>query len=367
MNRGEDRFYLIAIAIVTVWLYHKVTRLWWTYDDAYLLHVAVAHSASDHFFGSSIWRSMPQHLFTPLLTASYDAGLSIVGLNAAAFHASALVLLASAAVAIFWTARMWMSSSAAAVATVLFVAGVPVCSLASQLMLVHYLESILFAALSAGVFAKAIRAQDRRMAVFLSILSALLYLGAMLAKEIAVPLPAAFLLFVERKRLQLTAPHWIALVLYAAWRRSALGEWLGGYGWTIRIDDVPHVAAILPVTLFHQLAGPAGVIGAALVLVVVAGVVLYSRSRNDALVVLILIILSVGPIVPMARKFEPRFATAPWLVLVVLACAAFAKIRPAARAAVFAGVTLLSIVVNRQAWAREYALSQRMSAEEGYS
>ena len=49
-----------VIAITVVLLYRKVLRLWWTWDDAYLLHIAVVRAAGEHFFAPSLWRSMPQ-------------------------------------------------------------------------------------------------------------------------------------------------------------------------------------------------------------------------------------------------------------------------------------------------------------------
>src|SRR5438105_13739550 len=129
-RRVGDILAAVALAICTLLLYRKSTRLWWTYDDAYLLHIAIVHPARDHFIGSSIWRSMPQRLFTPLLTASYDAEFALFGLSAAHFYTLHLALLVILVVAVFATLRLWFATIAAAFIALIFIAGTPICSLA---------------------------------------------------------------------------------------------------------------------------------------------------------------------------------------------------------------------------------------------
>ena len=59
-RRGVDIVFAVLLAVSAVLLYRKITRLFWTYDDAYLLRIAAAHPARDHFAGGAIWRAMPQ-------------------------------------------------------------------------------------------------------------------------------------------------------------------------------------------------------------------------------------------------------------------------------------------------------------------
>jgi hypothetical protein len=349
-----------VLTIGAILLYRKIDRLWWTYDDAYLLQIAVAHPATDHF--GVMWQSMPNRLFTPLLTATYDAELSVFRLDAKSFYRVSLALLGLLSVVIFATARLWLQIAEAASAAVLLIAGAPMCALATQLMVVHYIESMIFGAASIALFVIALR----RRSVALSSLSATFYMLAMLAKEIAVPLVAVLLLLPEatlRQRARFAAPHIMTLGFYFLWRRVALGEWIGGYGWTIRASDVPQLTVSFPIALLRHIGGTTA-IGVALLVLIGFGILLRIRSTRDAFVVGTLLILSIAPILPMAKKLEARFVVVLWLCFVVIAVAGFATISNARiRNALLIAVPIIAIVVNRQTWAHEYSLSRRMSDE----
>ena len=362
-RRVVDLVLAVVLALSALLLYRKITRLWWTYDDAYLLRIAAAHPARDHFAGGAIWRAMPQQLFTPLLTASYDAELSLFGPAARSFYEVHLVLIAVLAVVIFATARLWLPPPAAAVVALIFIAGVPMVTLSTELMLVHYIESIILGSLSIALFVLAIR----RSQLSLSIASAALYLLAMLAKEIAVPLAILVLLLPEgtrRQRLRAAIPHFVALVLYLAWRWAALGKLVGGYGWSIRAGDVPQVAASLPGAVLVALEGHAGIAGVALLTVIAVGIALRVRSLRDALLIGSVLLLSIGPTLPMAKKFESRFAVVAWLACSAIAVAGFMTLRNGSmRSALLIAAPLLAIAVNRQVWSAEFRQSRRMSDE----
>lgn len=358
-----DILLAVLLAVSTVLLYRKVTRLWWTYDDAFLLHIAAEHPARDHFIGPAIWRSMPQRLFTPLLTASYDAELSLFGAAAGRFYEVHLGLLAILTVVLFAAVRMWLPPPAAASVALTFIAGAPLCSLATELMLVHYIESLILAAASTLLFALAVR----RRSIALSLVSSSLYFAAMLAKEIAVPLVAVLLLLPEgtlRHRLRIATPHAAALLGYLLWRRAALGEWIGGYGWTIGAGDLPRVAAALPAAVFHALAGPSMITGSILLAVVAIGIGLRIRSARSAAVIVAMLALSIAPILPMAKKFESRFAVVVWLACATIATAGYAGLRDRKlQQAMLCIVPMLAIAGNRQAWSRDYSQSRKMSDE----
>src|SRR6202022_2531310 len=145
-----------------VWLlYGKVLRLWWTYDDAYLIHIAVVRRWIEYFSNGEVWRSMPQRLFTPLLTSSYATELSMFGLNARAWYVMQLVVLSIAAIAVYAAFRLWFIPLLSFAGVLLFVAGAPVCSIVTELMLIHYLESLALAALAALAFVHGIRTSRR--------------------------------------------------------------------------------------------------------------------------------------------------------------------------------------------------------------
>jgi hypothetical protein len=62
-----DALACATLAAAVVLLYRKVTRLWWTYDDAYLIHIASVRRWTEYFSNGDVWRSMPQ----PRMTASF--------------------------------------------------------------------------------------------------------------------------------------------------------------------------------------------------------------------------------------------------------------------------------------------------------
>ena len=362
-SRAADIVLAVLLALASILLYRKVTRLFWTYDDAFLVHVAVEHPARDHFIGTALWSTLPQPLFTPLLTATYDAELSLFGLKPAGFYAVDVALIALLAVVVFATLRLWLPPGPSAAAALLFIAGAPLCAAATKLMVVHYIESLILATIAIALFVVGIRRSMRS----LSIVSAMLYLGAMLAKEVAVPLVAILMLLPEkdaRTRTRSTTPHLVALLIYALWRRADLGVWFGGYGWRIRSTDIPSIVAAFPAAVWEHIAGPSILFGSAMILLVVAGIVLRMRSAADAGRILAVLALTIAPFLPMARKFESRFVLAFWLACAVIAVAGFLTLKNRTVSTALLILTpLLALVVNRQVWAGELARSQRMSDE----
>lgn len=340
--------------IAVVWLlYGKVLRLWWTYDDAYLIHIAVARRWIEYFSNGEVWRSMPQRLFTPLLTSSYDTELSMFGLNARAWYVMQLVVLSIAAIAVYAAFRLWFIPLLSFAGVLLFVAGAPVCSIVTELMLIHYLESLALAALAAVAFVRGIRTSRRTWVLA----SAALYLAAMLAKEIAVPLLLLLYLLPEgdvRTRLRAVVPHVVILVFYAFWRWTMLKTLFGGYGWAV--ESVWALVLSLPMKM-------AVAFGGAPVAILLIGAIAALRSRRAALLVIVGLLLAAAPIAPIAAHMERRFAVAPWLWLCSSFVAGCAVLRPRVAQVLMVTAVAVMIVVNRQAWRSEFASSFRMSEE----
>jgi len=237
-RRLIDVLLVAAILLTVALLYRKITRLWWVWDDTYLLHIVSEHRPLDYFVDGSLWLSMPQQLFTPLLTTSYDAELALFGPNPVPFYIVHMIELAAVAVALAFALRLWLSRAAAACASFLFLVGTPVTVMAMQLMLMHYIESVIFSIVAAALFAHAMRSGRKLPAIA----SALLYLLAMLAKEIAVPLLPVLLILPERDlraRLRTIWPHGLALIIYLAWRYAILGKLMGGYGLLFGASQIP--------------------------------------------------------------------------------------------------------------------------------
>jgi hypothetical protein len=182
--------FVVVLLAAVIFLYRKATRLWWTYDDPWNLHVSLVRRWTDAFTQADIW---PQHFFTPLLIATYEALLRFAGLDPDHWYRIQIVLLGACAIAVFFALRLYVDALPAFGGALAFIAGPPLCAFATQLMVVHYLESLILGTLATIVYVLAFR----RRSVLLEVLSAFLYFSAMLAKVIAAPLPLLLLFLPE--------------------------------------------------------------------------------------------------------------------------------------------------------------------------
>jgi hypothetical protein len=362
-RRWIDALLVAAILLTVALLYHKVTRLWWIWDDTYLLHIVSEHRVLDYFVDGSLWLSMPQQLFTPLLTTSYDAELALFGVNPVPFHVVHLIELAAIAIALAFALRLWMSRAAAACAAFLFLVGTPVAVMAAQLMLMHYIESVILSIVAAALFARAMRSGRK----LLLIASALLYLLAMLAKEIAIPLLLVLLILPEgdlRARLRAVWPHGLALILYFAWRYAILGKVIGGYVWTFGPGDVPLLLVRTVARIAGTFAGPRLAIGIPFVTLILVGMLLRLRSRFSAVAIVVAFAAAIGPIIPVAVYYDHRFAWCAWICTAIVFAAGTDTLRNRGLAlSMMIAAPLLGAVVNRQQWKSEFNVAKRMSDE----
>jgi hypothetical protein len=317
----------------------------------------------DYFAGGSVWRSMPQQLFTPLLTTSYEAELALFGPNAVAFHIVHLIELAALAIALAFALRLWMSRAAAACASFLFLVGTPTAVMASELMLMHYIESVILSILAAALFARAMRS-ERKLPL---IASALLYFLAMLAKEIAIPLLLVLLILPERElraRLRAVWPHGLALIIYFAWRFAILGKVIGGYVWTFGLAELPLLLMRTIAKIVGTFAGPRLAIGIPFVLLILFGMLLRLRSRFSVIAIAVAFGAAIGPIIPVAVYYDHRFAWCAWICTAIVFAAGADTLRNRRLAlSIMIAASLLGAVVNRQQWKSEFNAAKRLSDE----
>jgi hypothetical protein len=230
-------------------------------------------------------------------------------------------------------------------------------------MLMHYVESVLLAIVSAALFTIGLR----RGGFLWSVASALLYLAALLSKEIAAPLPLILLLLPERdarSRLRRVAPHGVALLVYLGWRYRLLGTAVGGYGASFAARELGPLVLRTAGNIARTLAGPRLAIGIALLLLLACGIALRMRMRRNAASIALAFAAAVAPIVPVARQYEARFALAASLCAAVVFAAGADSLRNRRAAmAMMLGAAMLALAVNRQEWSRTYVRAVRMSDE----
>ncbi|HEX7150431.1 MAG TPA: hypothetical protein VF618_03010 [Thermoanaerobaculia bacterium] len=352
-RRWADVAAVASVVALHLFLYRKVVRLWWTYDDANILRTLFYFPWHAPFTDVAVW---PQQLFTPLMIVAFDVQYTAFGLDPTPFYVVQLTIAVVAALLCYATMRHFFRVGASLSAAALYTAGVPLVSVVTQLSTVHYFVAIIFGALATIAW---VRGRP--------LLSALLYLLAMLAKEVACPLPLLFLalpLRDVRTRMRWLVLHSIAAVGYLAWRRAVLGTFTGAYGWVIEGEELPRLLAELPWRVVQAMAGIHLPLGLTLVALLLAAIVYAARKKQALLVILAAALIVVLPLLLVAKEVNRRYVVVPWLAYSVAAVAGIAGIRNRRiTATLLVAAPLLAIVVNRQEWGREFAVRQRMSDE----
>src|SRR5215212_5891962 len=303
-RRRSDLLAALVPLLAVAALYRKVTRLWWTYDDANTLHTVIDRAPADYFYRADVW---PQKLFTPLLMVWYEAMLALLGLAPAKWYVPHLFFFAASALALYCALRLYLEPLASCVGALLFVASVPVCSLITELSGIHYFQAVLFGALTVITYVKALR--TNRFAW--TIVSAAIYLVAMLAKEISIPLVAVLVLLPDRDlraRIRYAIPHALAVLIYFVWRYAVLGVLLGGYGWAVAPSERPALLTSLPKKVVLALAGVNVTLGVAFLCVTLIGVVLAMRNRRALALTLVAIAVAILPALPVSKEMQRRYA-----------------------------------------------------------
>jgi hypothetical protein len=361
LRRWIDVAFGAALAVLIWLLYRKVTRLWWTYDDAYTLHVVTTHTFRDFFVSADVW---PQKLYTPLEKSAYKLQLAWFGMNTVRWFTLHLFVAWAAAMGVYAAARCYFRPVAAFVSAVLFAASVPICSQTTELGSTHYFQAIALGGLALVLYVRALRTSRYSLAIA----SAALYLLAMLAKETVVPLAVLLIALPDRDvrtRARYAAGHALALLAYLAARRAVIGTLFGGYGWAVERAEWPSLLLALPQKFILGMAGKGVVVGAILLIVIAIGVAASLRNRRAIVVFVVASFLAAGPVVPVSKEMQRRYVVMPWLCLSIAFVAGVETLRRrrAVAAILLIAAPALAIAANRQEWRYEFARTKRMSDE----
>ncbi|HYO15969.1 MAG TPA: hypothetical protein VE685_22440 [Thermoanaerobaculia bacterium] len=369
---AADAAAVAVLGAVTWLLYGRATDLWWTWDDFFNLRYLLAWRPEQYTFDPEVWRQLPFRMLTPLLFLSLETDLSLSGLSPEAFYVHQLIALGAAAAAVYALLRLWLPPLPGFAGGFLFLVSPPVASLAPLLMVRHYPEVIFLLLLAGWSFVRAVRTRQ----VAWALVSAMLYLLAMLAKEVAVPLLLLLPLLPVgdfRMRLRLAVPHGAALVLYLGFRIYMLGTPVGGYGWAVAPGDWPGLVFSFPGKMGEELLGAPTAAGWVAAVAVAAGLaVLAVRSRPAAVLLGAAVVLTSLPFLPVSTEMVPRYAAPLATVLAVAFPFAFSSLAGRPRATRWAAWGLLvaacggGLLVNRQVWAEDFARLERMSAENRF-
>ena len=289
-------------------IYHTALKLWWTFDDPYILELAILENPIDLFMNPDVYQRLSIANFTPLLVASYALNYHLFGFEPQWFYAYQILLLGLLATGIFLLVRRW-HSLAAVWAALLFLLSGPAALSGHVLMTRHYVEGACWSLLSVLLLLSASKSNVKSRYW----LAGTAYLASCLCKEVYIPLVLAVPFLIEgswRKRWQMSLPFLCALIVYVPWRFWMLGNF-GGYGptWWSNWQNWPFIMkGWLGIcmsfwswqkndALAYLMAG--GYIAG---LIIVLIMLFRARKINTVMVICMLGVGSLGPVVPMWDK-----------------------------------------------------------------
>jgi hypothetical protein len=334
----------ISLAILALIYHADALSGWWLWDDPQLVLHALRTTPLEDLFVPGKYLTLAAHTFTPLLTLSFDVDLAIGGVEPSAFYIHQVGMIALAAVLFFLLLDHFTDSLFAWLAGVMFVLAPPTLLAARTLMIRHYVEGFVLALVAFLIWIRRTPRADAGAAG--------VYLVAMLAKEVYAPLPLLLLYQAwaagdrGAKLVRRAVPLAIAAVAFVGWRAWMLGSW-GGFG------SISGVAALLrlPVEVWNEIVGPQALWASLALLVLSAAIALFGRKPWRTLAFIVVGIVACGlPLIPLAGRFEPRYAFAVSIVyLGSLAVAARRSILPGVVLPLAMAVVLFGLYLGSRA------------------
>ncbi|HDZ09446.1 hypothetical protein [Pseudohongiella sp.] len=290
----------------------------WRWDDSQILLHSHQYSFWQDFTRPEVWQQFSPANLTPWLIFSFEVDMILFGLSPAAFYLHQLLAIVAAGLLLFMCLNLWCRAVFALAGSVLFVVGLPSMLVAEQLMTRHYVEGLVFALAALYGFVMYLRT-DRKGLLAVAVL---MYVLAVTAKEIYVPLPALLLLVPDRDwgaRIKASLPFFAVTVLYTLWRGYMLGSYSGGY-----VDSSEYLSlAIVGEVLASFVRFPALLTGIGWPVLVLLFLGLWAaylaRSRRVPWRALLVAALVLLPLVPLVRSpgivLADRYLLLPWLMV----------------------------------------------------
>lgn len=322
MKRFASAALLLGVAVV---LYRKAIRLWWTYDDPLHLRLVLTHGWSDLV-------AMPR----PFLLASQTLLLRTFGTEAAMWYAAQIALIVIATIALFFLLDRFCDLLTSLAAATMFVAGPPLCGIATELRTMHAIEALALATLSVALYVFAFR----RRSILFEMCSAIVYFVSMTANAMTIGLPLLLVtipLGTMKVRARHLLFHAVALIVFVAWARPPLA-------FTSR-DAIVNLAG-------------EGLAGIFLLAVLAIGIVRAWRTRSGMAVGL----CAIGAMVAALLVSEEGVVMV-WIVLIALFAFGASMFSISPRIALLISAVAVTFVANRQEWAGDYTRAKQMSDE----
>ncbi len=316
-----SRFFLHGVVLLSLlaigWVSHNQIRsLWWMGDDPMILWSVVDQGVFSHFYRPEIWQSFSGSNLTPWVQLSFGIDWNFFGLDPKGYYGHHLISFFLVILAAYWILVDRFPPILTAWILALFILSVPSTNILRYLMTRHYLEGLFLSLAACHGYIASIR--SNRM--IWSVIGALLYLGAVTAKEIYVPL-VMILPFMSpppfQKKMKMLAPFLAVTCLYIGWRSYMLhvDHMLAGYlhirfpGWR---DLFRFPAAAAEIMGWNQNWQKA--------VFLAAGIIAFCRYRTSlpsyATFGLWLVVL-LGPIWPVINQLDARYLFVPAFMVFV--------------------------------------------------
>lgn len=353
---------LLGLSAFVFWIHSPSLRLGWrNHDEILFLLMAQCYRPFEYFFSPDVHHLFSSTNLTPWAVLSFDADLSLFGLNAVAFHLHHIVDIALVAGLSYALLVRWCRPAVAFATVLLFTLTSPMATASASLPIRHYLEGAVLVLVSAllAVFAQENPSRARR---WLLAASAAAYAAALTAKEIYAPLPLVIFSLVGGpwgKRWQASRLHFLVAGIYLVWRVHMLGGVVGGY--RVGGGSVLSLATCLPGGWFLLSSLPKFLFlsprsGYLLLAAVGLLAIRLPIDRKRILQWVVLFACAVGPVVPVglvAKLFGVGFSLRFYMVPAWAICAAFALAverqpwKVLRHAAVAMAVTLAVVAASR--------------------
>lgn len=304
-------------------------RGWWLNDDPQVLLHALRNSPAEALFNPVKWRELSSSNFTPLVTLSFDFDLLVAGMSARSFYRHQVLAILLAAVLLLILLNRHMDPILAVIVTATFIVAPMTVMAARSLMIRHYIEGLCLALGSLILFEKGTPKPDNRLRYDVG--SALLYLLAILGKEVFYPLPLLFLMHARgagqpwKLVLKRLIPATVIALMALGWRRAMLGS-VGGYGGAIEISELFRLPWAVSSFITGSVPLMVRIVLAMIALTVLAVSIKTDRGRTAALI-LALFFIALLPLFPVAGAIEPRYAFVPSVIVICAVGLALESVR----------------------------------------
>ncbi len=317
-TRNLDLCFSASIVIATFLLSIQGVGFW-RWDDPQIVYFALTYNPFDYFFDPAIYRQFSGNNFTPWVILSFAMD-QVLALDPIWHYLHQSLALSALAVLYYCVVRIWLKPVFGLCTAVLFVSGLGFFLCTIQLMTRHYVEGMIFCLAAILLYHHGVKKES----LLWMLVSATLYLFAMLAKEFYAPLPL-LLFFIDRrpvgKRVVFLLAHAIAALTYILWRLHMLGLPGDVYGVGFSSISLASVYPLVDVPLL--LYGAAGSLIVSALMLYLAWKTILARNLQGFMSFMALGVCILLPLVPLAMsvgfKFHLRYLLVPHAAIAMLA------------------------------------------------